>query len=60
VSRTRGHGTGHGAIHPKGGGFEFWSRRPPKWCPPGKVWKRITHAIERARAKREVEEVPRE
>jgi hypothetical protein len=50
VSRTKKGG--------KGPGFEYWSRRPSKdnMPKPGKKSKAITHRIERAKAKRKLEE----
>ena len=40
----------------KGPGYEYWSRRPAKGATdPGKASKTITHRLERAAAKREIE-----
>jgi len=40
----------------KGPTYEYWSRRPSKGCiSPGKDNKKITHRLERVRAKRELE-----
>lgn len=33
----------------KGGGYEYWSRRPCSGCAPGRENKRLTHRLERAR-----------
>jgi len=39
----------------KGPGYEYWSRRPSKGCVgPGKQNKTITHRLERAAAKRDL------
>ena len=39
----------------KGPGYEYWSRRPAKGATdPGKASKTITHRLERAAAKREL------
>ncbi len=41
----------------KGPGYEYWSRRPAKGCvDPGKSNKTITHRLERAAAKRTLNE----
>ena len=41
----------------KGPGYEYWSRRPAKGCvDPGKSNKTITHRLERAAAKRKLNE----
>ena len=40
----------------KGPGCEYWSRRPAKGCvDPGKKNKVVTHRLERAAAKRELD-----
>jgi hypothetical protein len=40
----------------KGPGYEYWSRRPSKmkFPPPGRATKTITHRLERADAKRKL------
>lgn len=38
----------------KGGGWEFWSRRPMNGCGPGRSAKKLCLGIERARAKRDL------
>jgi len=39
----------------KGPGYEYWSRRPAKGCvDPGKENKAVTHRLERAAAKRQL------
>jgi len=44
----------------KGPGYEYWSRRPAKGCvDPGKKNKVVTHRLERAAAKRELDKVNR-
>lgn len=35
----------------KGCGYEYWSRRPFRGCCPGSDVKRMTHRVERRRAK---------
>jgi hypothetical protein len=41
----------------KGPGYEYWSRRPSKGITaPGKETKTITHRLERAAAKRKLDE----
>ena len=41
----------------QGPGFEYWSRRPAKGCvDPGKENKAVTHRLERAAAKRKLNE----
>jgi len=52
MSRTFGHGTGHSLNGTKGGGYEYWSKRPGPRS-PGKKNKRICHSMERA-AEREL------
>jgi hypothetical protein len=42
----------------KGPGYEYWSRRPAKGCiDPGKSNKTVTHRLERAAAKRELDKM---
>ena len=42
----------------KGPGYEYWSRRPAKGCvDPGKRNKTVTHRLERAAAKRELDKM---
>ncbi len=55
MSRTYGHGTGRGAPSSgKGPGYEYWGKRPPKMSSPGKITKKITHSIERAKKREEL------
>lgn len=56
MSRTHGHGTGPRTPKSgKGWGYEYWSSRPPLMGSPGKITKKITHSIERARKRQELD-----
>ncbi len=57
MSRTRGHGTGGGTNGQKSPGYEYWGRRPLSMCQPGKVTKRLTHSVERARERMELKRI---
>jgi hypothetical protein len=43
----------------KGPGYEYWSRRPPYTVggTPGRASKTVTHRLERAASKRELQEL---
>ena len=61
MSRTRGHGTGPRTPKSgKGYGYEYWGPRPPQMGSPGKITKKITHSIERARKKQELDKLRKE
>lgn len=45
----------------KGSGYEFWSRRPGRWCGGfGPIAKDITHRAERAESKADIRKALRE
>jgi hypothetical protein len=56
MSRTIGHGTGHRQNGTKSRGYEYWAKRPGP-LKPGRITKKITHSIERARNRMLIENI---